>query len=250
MSNVNVNKEFQSFGSKCQTLGILSILAFIFGLIANFVPPIGIINFIVQIIILIILFSALGNAKEAGYALNNRLLQEFRSKIILAVILFLIGLLFFLGGTMGLVAVITYAPGAGAAVGALIGVMIFGIILLIIAAVFRIQGWSRLQRFFEENQNMFPSHIGEKALSGAKLMKIGAILYLTIILMFIGFILEVVGYFKLAALKDLGGSAVASPSTQPAPTKTTTAESKKFCPNCGSSVTGQEKFCSSCGSEL
>jgi hypothetical protein len=164
MSNKSVEKEFQSFGSKCQTLGILAILGFIFGLIANFVPAIGIINFVVQIIILIMLFSALGNAKEAGYALNNRLLQEFRSKIILAVILFIIGILFLLGGTMGLVAVITYAPRAGAAVGALIVVMIFGIIILIIAAIFRIQGWSRLQKFFEENQNMFPSDIGESAL--------------------------------------------------------------------------------------
>jgi membrane protease subunit (stomatin/prohibitin family) len=65
--------------------------------------------------------------------------------------------------------------------------------------------------------------------------------------MFIGFILDVVGYFKLASLKKLSGTP--APVTSAAqPTPAAAQSSKKFCPNCGTAISGQEKFCSSCGS--
>ena len=228
-----------------KTLGILSLLGFLFGLLSNFIPFLGIINIIIAIIILIILFSALGNAKEVAYALNNRLLHEFRSKIRSAYILFVIGMLFMVGPLIGLQ--------TGAPLGMVIGFIVIGVIILIIAAILRIQGWGRLQRFFQENGNILPANIGADAETGAKFLKIGAILFLTIILMFIGFILEVIGYFKLSALKNMSGTPAAQPAARyvvaSAPAAAAPA-SKKFCPNCGSPVTGTEKFCSACGSEL
>ncbi|MBD3256295.1 MAG: hypothetical protein GF383_14450, partial [Candidatus Lokiarchaeota archaeon] len=114
MSSTDVNYHFKQFGSKMQTLGILALLSFIFGLIANFVAVVGIINFIILIITLIVLFSALGEAKEAGYKLNNRLLIEFRSKIVTAFILFLVGYFFLIGGTIGLAAVLIYTESIAA----------------------------------------------------------------------------------------------------------------------------------------
>jgi hypothetical protein len=138
------------------------------------------------------------------------------------------------------------------AIGAGIGLIIIGIILLLIGAILRIQGWSRLQSFFEQNRTMFPTSIGADAESGAKFLKIAGILYLTIILIFIGFILEVVGYFKLSSLKNMTGAPAAQPAAAPvaAPAPAAAEPAKKFCPSCGSPVSGQEKFCSSCGAEL
>ncbi|MBD3255348.1 MAG: zinc-ribbon domain-containing protein [Candidatus Lokiarchaeota archaeon] len=106
-----------------------------------------------------------------------------------------------------------------------------------------------------ENGSMFPPNIASDAETGAKLMKIAGILYLTIILIIIGFILEVIGYFKLSSLKNLSGEARAPvTSTQPAPAQPSPAAqsqpAKKFCPNCGAQVSGSEKYCPSCGSEL
>ena len=225
-----------------KTLGILAILGFIFALIGFFVPALGFVNLVIQIIMLIILFSALGNSKNAANALNNNLLVQFRSKIINAFILWIIGLFFFF---LALI-VMRNSLGAG------FGLIIIGFILLIISAIFRIQGWSRLQSFFEQNRTMFPASMGADAESGAKLLKIAGIMYLTIILMIVGSVLDVIGYFKLSALKGLTGAPAAQPATRStaAPAPAAAESAKKFCPNCGGVVTGQEKFCSSCGSEI
>ncbi|TFF63645.1 MAG: zinc ribbon domain-containing protein [Promethearchaeota archaeon] len=247
MASKDVNYEFSQFGSKMKKLGILSILGFIFGLLSNLFLVLGIINIIIIIISLAVLFSALGNAKEAGYILNNRLLHEFRSKIIKAFILYLIGLILFFGAMMAIIR--ARRPGIG------IFFIVIGVIILIIAAILRIQGWGRLLRFFEENMSMFPTNIGVDAQSGAKFLKYAGILFLTVILAFIGFILEIVGYFKLSSLTKLSGSTAVQPTPQPVaqPTQTTTAPAtppKKFCPNCGSPITGTERYCAACGSEL
>ncbi|TFG04166.1 MAG: zinc ribbon domain-containing protein [Promethearchaeota archaeon] len=251
MSKKDINSNFAEFGSKMQTLGILAILLFVFGIISNFVAYLGIVNLILWIISLIIFFSALGEIKEVAYALNNRTLHEFRSKIIYSLIIFFIGYFFLIGGLIGLAAVIIYAPEAVGGIIALAGVIIIAIILIIISVIFEYQGWSRFQTFINNNMNMFPANIGNDASSGASLMKIAAILKLTIILIFIAFILNVIGYFKLSSLKNMMGkpTTTSAPTTSTAPAKTP-EPARKFCPNCGSPVTGDEKFCSSCGAEL
>jgi len=229
------------------TLAILSIISFIFGVMGNIAWPFMIINWIIQIILLSILISAVKHTLEANNALNNEDLGRFCSKIKSAAILLIVGLPFFY------VAIILFSTNAWPAG---IPLIIVGIILLLIAAIKRIQGWSAMKGFFKDNKSMFPENIGKKGETGSLLMFIGAIFYITIILMVIGFILDIIGYFMLSSLKDLGGEPAVKPAAQPAPAPAKTpaepakAGGKGFCPNCGSPVEGSEKYCGSCGSEI
>ncbi len=69
----------------------------------------------------------------------------------------------------------------------------------------RLLAWSQLEKFFTNNVSLFSQNISDDAKAGAKLCKIGAILDITIILGVIGEILRIVGYFKLASLRNLTG---------------------------------------------
>ena len=236
----DTNYQFSRFGTKCLTIAILSIISFILGIIGAFAPAFGVINWILQIVILSILISAVGHTREANGVLNNEDLGNFCRRIKSAAILTIIGLPFFF---IALLLFQTNAWPAG------IPLIIVGVILLIIAAIKRIQGWSDLKGFFRDNKSMFPEDPGKKGETGGMLLMIGAIFYLTIFLMFIGFILDVIGYFMLSSLKDLGGEPAKKPAVQPTPAPAAAA-AKQFCPNCGSPVKGTEKFCAACGSEI
>ncbi|MFX0072945.1 MAG: hypothetical protein ACFFAO_17850 [Candidatus Hermodarchaeota archaeon] len=204
MSDIKVNKEFSEFGKKAQILGILALISFLLSIVAFFVAVVGYVNSAVQVVSLIIMILATGNIKRAGLALKNQSLLAFRSKIIIALILVLIGGIIIGVGIAGIFA-IAYGPNPEAWEGYVVfGLMIIiGLIFIIVGAVLEILAWKDLKNFFTTNKSMFPEEIGNKAESGSKLMLIGAILTLTFILAFIGFILRVIGYFKLSALKDL-----------------------------------------------
>lgn len=243
----DTNYQFSQFGKKMLTLAILSIISFIVGIIGWAVPVIGIINWIIQIVILSILISATKHTLEANNALNNEDLGRFCSKIKSAAILTIVGLPFFY---LAIILFQTNAWPAG------IPLIIVGIILLLIAAIKRIQGWNAMKGFTTANKSMFSDDIGKKAETGSMLMFIGAIFYITIFLMVIGVILDIIGYFMLSSLKDLGGEPSKKPAAQPAkvaaktPAEPAKAGGKGFCPNCGSPVEGAEKYCGSCGSEI
>ena len=125
-----------------------------------------------------------------------------RSKVIIAVILNLVGLILLTVGYFSLIATIQYyqrpenAVDAGSSQ-AIRGYVTFGIlillglVLLIVAFVMDILAWGRLKTFFKENMSMFPGSAGKNAQTGCLLMQIGAI---------IG-ILRVVGCFLLYSLK-------------------------------------------------
>jgi len=218
-----------------QTIGILAILSCVFGFLGFAWWGFFLVSLVMQFVILILIFSGLGNAREANLILNDNNLGSFRSKIKKAYILFIVGLfLSFLGFIL-----LTNNNGGG------IIPLIAGLILLLISAIFRIQGWGALKTFLKAN---YPG----KA-SGAKLLMIATIFHMTIIGIFIGFILDIIGFFMLGSLKKLTGAPtakpVAQPTTAPAQTQPASTSSQKFCPNCGSPV-GTEKFCSACGSEI
>ena len=203
-----VNKEFSEFGSKMLILAILALISFVLGVIAYAIPALQYVNWACLVVSIIVLILALGNIKTAGEALNNNEnLSSFRSKIIVALILALIGTIFVTIGYVSIMAIVNGPdPGSTGAIQGYIsfGILILiGLVLLIVGGVFEIIAWDRLKTFFENNLKMFPEGIGNSAKTGSYLMKLGAIFNLTFILAIVGFILRVIGYFMMSKLKDL-----------------------------------------------
>jgi len=198
----NVKKNFADFGQKCLILAILSIIIFILGIIAFSFPVVNWVYYPVILVYVIFLIIAIGDINSADKTLNNDRLQQFRSKIIVAVILSLIGLILFVVGINALLRTIEKAIESGEGGSAenirlyvAFGIMILvGLILLIVGLVFEILAWGRLKTFFKENESMFSGTAGKNAQIGCLLMQLGAI-------PFIGPILRVVGFFLLYSLK-------------------------------------------------
>jgi len=207
MSDPNINREFSEFGSRMKVMAILTLISFVIGIFTGFSTSAGFIDAVIAFVIFILYILVLGDIKSAGVMLNNENLLIFRSKIITSFILGIIGMILFITGLVGLGITIFF-------IGDLIlltiplTLVIIGIPILIIAAIFQIQGWGRLESFFTNNATLFPQKIAKDARDGAKYCKIGAILDITVIFMFIGDILRVLGYFKLAPLKYVENSSV------------------------------------------
>ena len=129
-----------------------------------------------------------------------------------------------------------------------------GVVLVIVGCILRYKAWGGIQVFFETNEQLFPQDISMNGNKGSKLCKIGALLDIIIFLPFIGRILRIIGYFKLASTKNLLG-APAQPIYQPAEpqpisTQAPSAPSANFCPDCGSPVSSGARFCPGCGSSI
>ena len=219
----------------------------IFGIIGAFIFFLNYVAIVFSIVIIIYFLLVLGNTKRAGKVLDNKKLLEFKPRFLYGTIIRFIGQEVLL--TLGLVFLSWLMI--------LIGVVliIVGVVLIIVGSILRYKAWSGLATFFKESQ-LFPPYVSGKAKSGAKLCKIATIFDMTIILSFIGEILRIIGYFKLAVLKSLIG-APAQPIYQPAAPQTfaapapsaPSAGSSNFCPNCGSSISSGTRFCPECGSE-
>ncbi len=237
MSGTNVNNEFVDFGKRIKTIAILTLISFILGIIGAFILIASIAAIVLSLVIIIFFLLVLGNTKRAGKILNNNKLLEFKPRFLWGTIIRFIGQILW----------IVYFW-----VDSLLLILI-GVVLIIVGSIIRYKAWSGLATFFKESQ-LFPPYVSGKANTGAKLCKIATILDMTIILSFIGEILRIIGYFKLAVLKSLIG-APAQPTYQPAAPQTFAAPAPapsagtSFCPNCGSSISSGTRFCPECGSE-
>ena len=132
--------------------------------------------------------------------------------------------------------------------------VVIGVVLIIVGSILRFIAWRGIETFFRTNAQLFPPNISEKGSSGGKLCKISTIFDMTMILSFVGEILRIIGYFKLASTKDLIGApaqTISQPiAPQPVATSAASAPSANFCPNCGSSVSSGARFCPECGSAM
>ncbi|MFX0071407.1 MAG: zinc-ribbon domain-containing protein [Candidatus Hermodarchaeota archaeon] len=240
MSNTDLNKEFTDFGNRMNLIAILTLLSFILGIVGAFVPIVGIIALIFSVIIIIFFLLVLGNVKRAGKILTNKELLDFSPRFLLGTIIRFIGQVFM---QIGLYFIFD-----------LWVLIIIGVALILVGCILRYMAWGGMQVFFETNAQLFPQDISYNANKGSKLCKYATILDMTIILSFIGEILRIIGYFKLASTKNMVGApakTVVQPSAPvPAPTPASPGASPNFCPNCGSSVTPGAKFCPSCGSDI
>lgn len=251
MSQVDVNAEFREFGEKMNVIMICIVL--------NFVIPV-----IPSIIQLIFTITSLGNIKRINKQLNNRNLENFRSKYLTSmVIMMLTGIGMVIAMLPFLFNIINYAlslmyttPDPYVVLNTLFPMLFWiliiaaiGLGIIIIASIFQMKAWENLNTFFMENAGMFPGKIAEDAIEGSKNLRTASLCMALIFLLItgiIGVIYQILGYSKLAKLKDLDKYA-ATPSVQPQKTE---EKSLRYCAHCGSEVDPNQNFCMSCGEHI
>ena len=240
MSSTNMYKEFADFGKRMNVIAILTLLSFILGIIGAFIPPIAFIGLVISLIIIIFFLMVLGNIKRVGRELNNNNLLAFTPRFLWGTIIR------FIGQTLWAIGWISIED--------LWIMVVIAVVLIIVGCILRYRAWGGMQVFFDTNMQLFPQDISINGSKGSKLCKIATILDIIIFISFVGDILRIIGYFKLASTKNLLG-APAQPVSQPAvaqslSTQAPSATSASFCPNCGGSVSSGARFCPECGSAI
>jgi uncharacterized membrane protein len=186
MVNVDVSKEFSEFGKKMKIIAIMTVLSII--------PFIGT---ILNLIGLIFAIMALSDIRNANYKLKQSSLDNYRTKYSRAIVFRIIS-------TVISGAVSFYSLSNPFHIGTFTTVpIIISFIISIIAAAIEMDAWRSLTDFFNQNRSLFPNYIvlsaseGSDKLRTAALMNVLSFLIVTIV---IGFILQVIGYIKLAKL--------------------------------------------------
>ena len=222
---------------------IMTVLTFIVG--------------ITGLIALIFLLIALGNLKSINYYLKDPKIEEYRKKYIQAFILKFIGILVMVGGMVGMIFTGLDSGFSGDDWTFLFIPIVIGLIIVIAGAVLEMKAWDILKSFFMENVDLFPPMLHRDLVDGCNNLRISALMYAIgffIITLLIGIIFQIIGYFKLAKLKELMSPyyGTVAPAQTPAtavsmqvqPSSTGTS---KFCSSCGAQIKGEGKFCTECG---
>lgn len=240
--------DFVSFGQKMKIVGIMVIL----GILPFIGSYLSIVGFIFGLL-------ALQDIKNANFKLNANFLEDYRSKYLLAVIFAVIGAVVSSIGSFFPVDFYSLMYGNYSALIPMFTFTFVGWVINLIAGILEMNAWGSLMMFFDQNRNLFPAYIATEASDGTKNLKTAALMYILsflIITIFIGWIMRIIGYFKLAKLEQIpahpGVAAQPTPvSTPTSVSSPTTAQSgNNFCPNCGAAIKGAGKFCGECGSSL
>ncbi|MFX1395181.1 MAG: zinc ribbon domain-containing protein [Promethearchaeota archaeon] len=241
MSNESLIGEFADFSKKMSVIAILTLLSLTLSIIGAFIPIIGFIALVFDVIIIIYFLLLLGDIKKAGKILNNGDLLAFTPKFLWGTIIRFIGQVLWSIGWLLI--------GPGVLIPSLIMILI-GVGLIIIGSILRYMAWGGLQNFFMTNLSLFPAQVGNDGVDGAKYCKIATIFDMTIILNLIGEIFRIIGYFKMSSWNLL--EAPVQPTPQPVTPlpPSVQAPSANYCPSCGSHVGMGVNFCPNCGAEI
>ena len=249
MSNIDVRSEFSEFGKKMKIVGIMTILVII-PYVGSFLSFIG----------LIFGLMALGDIRNANNKLNQSSLENYRSKYISALVIRIIstaisaiGSFFTSNWVLNFLSTFNLSAIMGAAV-----ILLITFVLNIMAGVIEMDAWRSLTDFFNQNRTLFPQHIAAEAAEGSDKLRSAAlmnILSFLIITILIGWILQIIGYFKLAKLEEITRYSdttpiTAAPVEEVMPQPSSPTSKLNFCPSCGAKVSGEGKYCVECGSEL
>ncbi|MHA1625002.1 MAG: zinc-ribbon domain-containing protein [Promethearchaeota archaeon] len=264
ISENELNSLWRDFGKNMNLVAIMTVLTLVTG--------------ITGIIALIFLFKALGNIKMINYRLKSQYLDDFRKKYITSFILKLVLIPFIVAGLVLLFLPIPYIYPEMEYfpfywINILIGVipMVIAFILFIVSYSIEMKAWENLKLFLEQNRSMFPEYISREAIDGVENLRTGALLYalgFLVITAIIGFILQVIGFFKLAKFEKIYEPMYQTKTnipqapvfpiapisqSQPSPNvleNRVVGASYRFCPNCGTELKDEGKSCPDCGSSI
>lgn len=271
VSSSKLEMEWKSFGNYILIVAIFVIFILI--------PYVAFGALVVQFIFICI---AINEITKINRQLNNPDLKRFRSRWLAASIIKLIGLMVInVGGSMIPFAIVfsgvrpiiaPFIPGPAWLFLPIIILCFVGFGLMIIGSAIERDAWGDFKTFLVKNKEMFPDNVFKNAFEGADKLRSGASLWILgflFIPIIIGWIYQIIGYFKLATFKNwiptmkmepipapvkirtMKMEPIPAPRPQqtliPAPVKIRTM---RYCPSCGSELVGEEKYCAYCGGAL
>ncbi|MFX0147251.1 MAG: zinc ribbon domain-containing protein [Candidatus Hodarchaeota archaeon] len=273
MLNKNTEMSWYSFGKNVRVAAVFSILIVIpyFAFIAN-------------LILLIFVCVAISNIKRVNQQLRDPYLSSFTSKYLAAAIIKFIGLIILnIGGViiagryiLGYSYSYSYFPYLPYPFSLLVTpvfltTIIPGCILMTIGCSIEKGGWEDLKGFFYNSKDKFSPNIYINGSEGASTLSSAALLWaigFLIVPIAIGYIMYIVGYFKLSSLAEGGPTFTTKPVAPPAPkvppkvsvpppipespySSTVKPQiSMNYCPHCGTELEQGGRYCGTCGSPL
>ncbi|TFF96713.1 MAG: hypothetical protein EU544_00030 [Promethearchaeota archaeon] len=193
---VNVHYELMQFGKKMSTVCIISILSVIF-------------SEILEIINIIVLFSALKNMERIYGAIPDISLKKFKSNIRTAIRIQILGFITLIGVVIAISIFMTIAFSNGSGninikdlsfiINISFSIAILACIVIVLASVFMMSGWSDLNTFFINHGDVFEGVLRDDVQKGSKYLRraylleiLTYIMMIIILVLFINFIPEII----------------------------------------------------------
>jgi len=277
MSDNEFYRLWNEFGRNMNLVAILTILTLVTG--------------VTGLVAIIFVFISLGNIKLINSKLKSLYLYDFRSKMVSSFIYKLISICLLAGGIVGIVFSTYFWSNTDNIAALIVNIILssspalIGLILLIVGFSIEMKAWDNLKFYIEENRSLFPEYVVRETIEGAEKLRTAALMYALGFLgitLIIGFILQIIGFFKLAKFSNMSGAAyievpvipqapmpprAPSPPQAPAPPQVMSSvhpdpindSSKinrvvgirpKFCPNCGAEILEGGGYCPDCGSSI